>query len=228
VRWIVTIAIVAVIAHGSPAHAQSAHARAVALLNESAEHYREGRFSEAAELLREAYEIEPEPVLLYNLARALEGMGDLHGAVEAYEGYLEGEPEANDRGAIEARLETLRRQIEALERVDPDPEPEPEPDPEPDRLLDDVEIDDETSGGPSPAPWIVTGVGGAGLIAGAVLGVLAQLRHDDAVVAPIQTERVALAGEADDLALGANIAFAAGGGLLLVGLIWGVLDLALE
>jgi tetratricopeptide (TPR) repeat protein len=210
-------------------HAQgNAHARAVALLNQSAEHYREGRFTEAAELLREAYEIEPEPVLLYNLARALEGLGDLDGAVEAYEGYLEGEPEANDRGAIEARLETLRRQIEALERVE-EPEPEPDPDPEPEGpILDDRGAEQEPSGGVSPAPWIVAGVGGAGLIAGAVLGVLAQLRHDDAIVAQIQTERVALAAEADDLALGANIGFAAGGGILLVGLVWGIIELALE
>jgi tetratricopeptide (TPR) repeat protein len=220
-------AIVHATALESSAHAQNAHARAVALLDQSAEQYREGHFAEAADLLREAYEIEPAPVLLYNLARALEGLGDLPGAVEAYEGYIEGDPDADDRGAIEARLETLRRQMEALDRVeDPPDDPEPPPDPiaEPDPPLEE----EEPPSGASPIPWTIAGVGGAGVIAGVVLGVLAQLRHDDAIAAPIQTERVALAGEADDLAFGANLAFAIGGGLLLVGIVWGVLDLVLE
>ena len=56
---------------------------AAELFRESAEAYRAGEFARAVELLEQAYAIEPAPVLQYNLARALEGMGDLDGAIRA-------------------------------------------------------------------------------------------------------------------------------------------------
>src|SRR5688500_3941422 len=62
--------------------------RAVVLFEESERAYNAGEFAEAATLLRRAYELHPDPTLLFNLARALEGMGDLDGAIETYERYL--------------------------------------------------------------------------------------------------------------------------------------------
>src|SRR6266540_4033861 len=72
--------------------------RALQLFDESATHYKNGEFEKAAELLREAYGLFPEPILLYNLARALESMGDLPGAIENYERYLTEEAQIDDRG----------------------------------------------------------------------------------------------------------------------------------
>src|SRR4051794_1613167 len=50
--------------------------------------YRAGRFQEAIEHFQKAYELKPEPVLLYNVARAYEGLGELKRALEGYRAYL--------------------------------------------------------------------------------------------------------------------------------------------
>src|SRR5262245_66585058 len=92
--------------------AKDAKAEALELFNQSADLYQQGKFDEAARLLERAYEIQPEPVLLYNLGRAYEGLGENQKAVEAYEHYLKDEPKAKDRGAVEHRIETLKAQIE--------------------------------------------------------------------------------------------------------------------
>src|SRR5262249_38752530 len=62
----------------------TAEERAFDLFEKSKVAYREGRFAEAADLLAEAYKAKPEPVLLYNLGRACEGLGDLQRAIGAY------------------------------------------------------------------------------------------------------------------------------------------------
>ncbi|HVY46216.1 MAG TPA: hypothetical protein VHB21_10070, partial [Minicystis sp.] len=92
--------------------------RAVELFRESAVRYREGRFREAAELLREAYAREPEPLLLYNLGRACEGMGDAACAIDAYKRYLRAAKAPPDRAAIEGRVATLERQVEEKRRLE--------------------------------------------------------------------------------------------------------------
>jgi len=70
-----------------------------------------------AELLRKAHDVYPEPILRYNLARALEGLGDGQGASEAYEQYLREAENVPDRGAIQSRIATLRRQIAEREAL---------------------------------------------------------------------------------------------------------------
>ena len=49
-------------------------------------------------------------MLVYNKARAHEGLGHLAEAIELYEKYLAEEPSSRDRGAIEQRLVALRQQ----------------------------------------------------------------------------------------------------------------------
>ncbi len=58
--------------------ATSASARSPqALVDEARAHYEEGRYGRAAELLEEAHALEPDPKLLWNMARALELAGEL-------------------------------------------------------------------------------------------------------------------------------------------------------
>src|SRR5690606_35346285 len=93
--------------------------RALELFKESKQLYQEGRFRDAIERLEQAYALAPEPVLLYNLGRAFESSGELERAIDAYRRYLDEEPNAPDRGAISARIDTLERQLkerQALER----------------------------------------------------------------------------------------------------------------
>ena len=58
--------------------------RAVVLFEESETLYNQGEFEQAAALLRRAYALHADATLLFNLARALEGAGDLDGAIDAY------------------------------------------------------------------------------------------------------------------------------------------------
>ena len=76
------------------------------------EHYRAGEFDEAIRLLKALQDARPEPALLYNLARAHEGNGDLQDAIDAYRAYLDAEPDAKDAPVIKTRIERLVDQVE--------------------------------------------------------------------------------------------------------------------
>src|SRR4051812_11273972 len=86
---------------------KTAHEQALRLFEQSRVQYRDGHFQEAVKLLLEARSREPAPVLLYNLGRAYEGLGDRSRAIDAYSAFLTEEPSAPDRGAIEERIRTL-------------------------------------------------------------------------------------------------------------------------
>jgi tetratricopeptide (TPR) repeat protein len=182
----------------------SADVRALDLFDKSEAAYQKGRFAEAALYLREAYALKPEPVLLYNLARAYEGMGDLEHAAKAYQDFLAAEPNAKDRGSIEVRIATLKKQLaerEAARKKQPEEKK------------------------PSAVPWIVAGAGALGIGAGAVLGVISAKRHRDARDEPRQTDAESDQASAKSFATAANVAFITGGVVLAVGLVWGLLDL---
>src|SRR5206468_1333905 len=70
------------------AQADTPKERAVRLFEQAEQDYRGGRFREAAALLRQAYDLDANPDLLYNLGRALEGLGELDRAIDAYDRYL--------------------------------------------------------------------------------------------------------------------------------------------
>ncbi|MEL6185373.1 MAG: hypothetical protein AAFU79_12180, partial [Myxococcota bacterium] len=67
--------------------------------------------------------------------------------------------------------------------------------------------------------------GAAGLVAGVVLGVLAQSRFDDAEDATSQAGAIDSFEQSQDLSTGANIAFAAGAGIAALGGLWLLLEL---
>jgi tetratricopeptide (TPR) repeat protein len=196
--------------------APDAKARALALYRESRDHYRDGRFAEAAALLERAYTIYPEAVLLYNLGRAYEGLGKLTEAIDAYQRYLAAEPEAADRGAIERRVKTLRQQQARIEAAKKTPPPPPPPPPRGERR----EV--------SWVPWVIAGAGVAVLAAGIGVGVQARGRSDDAAAEPDALLAEALHDDATDLATTANVLFAVGGAVTLAGGIWGIVDVATQ
>lgn len=178
--------------------------------------YESGRFDEAIALLSESYKLKPEPVLLYNLGRAYEGIGDLAAAARHYEQFIAANPTTPDRGALEHRIATLRRQLaerEALRRAERTERNRPPP-------------DVPTRARPSVFPWIVAGVGVASLGTGGVLGLMARNKHDDAVSTPTYIEAERLQSDASSLATTANVFLIAGGVVLALGVVWGVLDVS--
>lgn len=190
---------------------ESGRGRALDLLEESAALYREGRFAEAATLLRRAHELHPSPALLYNLGRALEGAGDAEGALEAYEGYLDSVEEAP--GESERRADAEAR-AEALRAAQAPP-------------VDDAEEEVDVAMVPPPerpvAPWIVLG-GGLALTAGGLLtGLRASDRHRVADDPDTALRRaVELQDRAERLAISANVLMGVGGAMAIAGLTWGL------
>jgi tetratricopeptide (TPR) repeat protein len=202
--------------------------RAHALYDISATAYEAGRFQEAVDLLLRAYEITPKPVLLFNLARAYEGLGQWAKAVDAYEAYLKAEPKAADQGSIERRIAQLRKDLadraalqkerdEAARRA------------ERDRIIaiEQRKIAEaaEAARRRGPLPWVVASVGGAGLLAGGILSAVAlKLYHDGQATAYIGPARQDLT-DARGFARAGDVGFIAGGILAATGVTWGIIQL---
>lgn len=207
---------------------EASRARAIELFRQSAERYREGRFDEAAALLREARALHPEPLLSYNLARALEGAGDLEGAVDAYREYLDEAPDARDASAVRARLEGLERHLAEVRALEAE-RARLRAEAEAQARTEDVERGERDRSaaprGPDAVPWVIAGGGAGVMIASAVTGALAIARRDDAARAPSHAATVAAMSDAEGLATATNVLLGVGGAAVLVGAIWGSVDL---
>jgi tetratricopeptide (TPR) repeat protein len=189
---------VALLFTAAPAHADPAD-EAVALYERGSAAYRKGEFREAVTLLERAYALRPDPVLLYNIGRAQEGLGDYPRAIAAYERYLKEESEVPDRAALERRISILRRQIAEQEQYKQRQQAQ------------------RTS---MVLPWIVVGVGGAALGVGTVFGIMAQSKEHAASDDPVQQSAASQGKTASSLATIANVGFIAGSAITLGGVTW--------
>ena len=217
-----------------PAPTAADKARAADLFKKSADAYRQGDFKRAIDLLDEAYALDPQPVLTYNRARAAEGLGNVDAAIAGYEKFLADEPKAPDRGAIEQRVATLKRQRDeraALERdrdarrEEPVPVPVPTPAPEPRTSAPPPEPEPPPPPhAHTPLPYVVAGVGAVGLVTGAIVGSLALSKRDDAVAEPVQQKSMDLKDSADGLATTSTVFFVLGGVLVAAGVAWWIVD----
>jgi tetratricopeptide (TPR) repeat protein len=196
--------------------------QALKLFEDSDKAYKAGKFEEAADLLREAYGLYPEPLLLYNLGRAQEGLGDAEGAVESYEKYLADAKQIKDRGAIERRIATLKAQLDkqardAKRRRQDEERRKRE---EEERRRNPPPPIDERGPLATYGPWITMGSGGAAVLTGLFFGIRAQATHDDAVATPIQRDSAELQRSAERSATIANVLFVAGGAAIAGGVAW--------
>lgn len=195
----------------STAHADDNRDKALKLFEDSNTAYKAGKFEDAADLLRQAYDLFPEPILLYNLGRAQEGLGDPKGAIESYERYLSEAKQVEDRGAIERRIATLRAQIAEQEANAKKLREVPPPPPV------DTRSDFEKYG-----PWATMAAGGVLIGTGIVFGVRSGSKHDDAVAAPGQRDAADLQASAERYATVANVLFVVGGIAAAGGIGWKV------
>ncbi len=197
-------------ASAAPAATATAEQQALALFEQSVTSYENGRFQDAVDALREAYRLKPEPVILYNIARAREGLGDVAGAANSYGEYLAADPRAPDRGAIEKRISTLKAQLRERDELQ--------------RQRDNARA---RAGRPARSagavPWVVAGAGAAGLVAGAVFGALSVLRHD-AALGDAQTSVDGDQSVARTFATASYASLLAGGVVLGIGVVWAIVD----
>lgn len=196
--------------------------RALDLFEQSMRSYREGRFQEAVDKLIEARKLKSEPVLLYNLARAYEALGQSKEAAEAYAQYLNEEPNAPDRKAIEGRITTLRAQAAqaaelAARQSSP---PSGEESKERDTKDKDVVVEPRESAASSVVPWVVVGAGALTIGAGFVIYGLAQGKHDDATQDPVQLSAAGKQDSAEGLATAATATILAGAVVTVIGAAW--------
>lgn len=193
--------------------------RAAELFKKGSEAYLKGDFVSAIANLEEAYKLDPQPVLIYNQARAHEGLGHTDEAIRLYEQYLSQEPTSPDRGAIEQRLTTLKRQRD--EKLAAEKE----------RAALEKERNERPAAPPPQAPkkhsvlpYVVGGVGVAGLATGVVFGLMAKGKESDGESAPNQLGAIDARDTGSTFATVANISFIAGGVLLAAGAVWWALD----
>ncbi|MDB5216850.1 MAG: hypothetical protein JWO86_4777 [Myxococcaceae bacterium] len=213
-------------ADAKPATAQ---ARAADLFKSSVEAYRQGDFKRTVTLLTDAYALDPQPVILYNLGRAYEGLGDGDAAIDAYDRYLKADPKAPDRASIEQRVATLQRQRDEKKNLETQRDQEKkraEVAAEEQRRAEEraKQRPEEPPRSRSVAPYIVAGVGAAGLIAGGVFGLVASSKHDAAASQHVQQTAIDEQDSAKSFATISTISFIAGGALLAGGVIWWLLD----
>lgn len=191
--------------------------RAAELTRRALVHYEAGEAEEAVALLLEARRLYREPVLLYNLARAYEALGRDEEALAAYEQYVEERPDAPDSAAMQAHIESLRAHIAERERLAEERAAER-------RRRRVAERRADEAGGSGPWPWVLVGAGGAGLGAGLVVGVVAKSERDNAAADPVHETTLDTMARAESMATAANVLFAAGGGLVVTGAIWLIVD----
>ena len=219
--WALGLVLIASSAAGQPDHDgndQHDHdrARALALFKKSEQRYEQGDLRGAIALLRDARQLYPEPLLLYNLAVAYEDLGELELAASAYKRFLDEKPRAEDRTDIERRIKTLETRIDArAQPVAPTPVVMPHP------TSDD---DESTSDGGSAYPWIVAGAGVATLGVGAGLLIAAHTRNDDAADEGVAVEAERLHDQATTLQTSAAVVMAVGGAAATAGLVWIIVD----
>ena len=146
------------------AQEDDADARALELYETGVAAYEEGRYEDAVEAFREAHELSPRPLLLYNLANAEERLGHHREAADALAEYLP-DADIDERAQIETRIRNLRLRVAEEEAAEGEGEGEGE---------------GETDSGPPPdfsglmLPGFVLAGGGAVLIiTGAIFGGLA-------------------------------------------------------
>lgn len=112
-RWrglVGTLVALLFVTHGAGAAAQEVDARAEFLRGQTA--YQQGDFARAVEAWERAYEVDPRPLLLFNLAQAHERLGQLTEAAESLEEYLDrAEPDDENQSAAREKLASLRQRL---------------------------------------------------------------------------------------------------------------------
>lgn len=135
--------------------------------------YEGGRFDLAAEEFEQAYRLSNRPALLYNAYIAWRDANDLEKAADALQRYLEQSTDVPGRVSLEARLATMREQVERERSREAEREDALARAAEAERRAAEQQPSQPEGGGlPGWVPWTVIGLGGATLVAGAIAGIL--------------------------------------------------------
>jgi tetratricopeptide (TPR) repeat protein len=115
------VALVLVVA--GPARARDPDPRAAKHADLAIKYYNMGRFDQAIAEYEKAYDIDPDPLLLYNLGQAHRRKGDGERAIFFYRRYLQMAPDATDREAVQKKIAELERERQTAAPRLPPPSP---------------------------------------------------------------------------------------------------------
>lgn len=199
----------------APALANSAVARAKAEYAEGVKAFRVRNFEVALGHFERAFKLDSSPVLLYNLARCHEELGNNIAAVDNYELYLARAPDAADRTNVEERVRLLRIAQAREEARAKAARARAKASPTPNGVTDRV-----APAGDAHLDWWgygLVGVGAAGLVYGLVQGVAASDAVSDHEQATTNAAKVDAADAAESAQQQANLGYAVGAALVLGG-----------
>jgi hypothetical protein len=108
--WVRALAVLAVVL--APLVAMAAAPEAVEHVRLAKEHYRAQRFDDAAAEFTRAHQIDPDPRLLFNVAKCLEMGGRYPEAIARLQEYLTDAPDAANARAVEITIAALRPKAE--------------------------------------------------------------------------------------------------------------------
>lgn len=117
VRW---VALVSALVLGCPPSAWATPEAAEGArrhVEEAKRHYRLGRFADAAESYRAAYEAAPLPALLFNLGQCHRQLRQYDRAIFFYEGYLEGDADPESRRLTRELIRESKQRLAELRQV---------------------------------------------------------------------------------------------------------------
>jgi tetratricopeptide (TPR) repeat protein len=108
-RALAAVAVAAVVITASAAHAQS---DAQEHFKRGVKLYNLGHFQESIPEFEKAYDLDPQPILLFNIAQSHRQNGNKERALFFYRRYLEQEPNATKRADVEQRMKELAQELQ--------------------------------------------------------------------------------------------------------------------
>jgi len=175
------------LSHAQSASVEDADARTLFNLGQAA--FDQGRYQAAIDYFQQAYDLSHRPQLLYNIGQAADRLRDDRRALAAFEGFLREVPDSPHHPSTRARVEVLRTAVATADARELEARTVAEAATTTNTAQANesgaapalaTSGDPEEAGGGSTAGWIVAGIGGGALIAGATFFALGM--HDKSTV----------------------------------------------
>jgi tetratricopeptide (TPR) repeat protein len=219
----ILLSLILILATVGSATADSAQERARGLNRKAMTQYDLGRFDDAIRLFQEAYEVFPEPKILFNLAQAFRKKQAYKEALESYRSYLRNAPGAPNRAVVEERIKELEQLIASQQASDAKPPdgvtsvPPPVVGPQkPAPSLTTTPIDTGRRWYQDPVGWTLAGSGAVAAAAGVAFLVHASSQQDD-LATTSEADRDGLRDDIHRNQLLGGVALGVGGALVVAG-----------
>lgn len=154
------------------------------------EAHQAGQYDLALTELKAAYELDPQPDLLYAIGQVHVKLDQCEDAIASYEKFLATNPPDEPTAAANEAIEACKAQLAAKAAPPPDPEPEPQPPPPPPPAQDSKPFYKDVLG-----TALVSG-GTVSAVVGIALYASARSTLDDAEAAPTYSEHARLVDDA--------------------------------